>query len=375
MRIRSGHPRFTSVTAAVTAAIMLAAPVAAADPSITVKAGDTLSQIALDHGTTVERLARANALTNPNRIFPGQQLLLVPEAGPSSAGAAVPAPSAPTIHIVSSGEHLTGIAARYGTTVAALAAANGLTNPSFILPGQRLVVGSSAAPAATPAVAPGQAAPHAAPPAPRPAPVLHTVAAGETLTAIAQHYGTTIAAIANANGLANPSFIRIGTQLSIPQAGAPAPAAAPSAQYTAMPGALRQAVAQRRAIGDAVRAEAEAIGLPPALAMAVAWQESGWQSGLTSSAGAVGVMQLLPSTGDWIAAAMLGSPVNVWDQASNIRAGVRLLKHYHDRYGGDRARILAAYYQGQHALETDGIYAVSWPYINAITALEAMFAS
>lgn len=375
MRIRSGHPRFTSVTAAVTAAIMLAAPVAAADPSITVKAGDTLSQIALDHGTTVERLARANALTNPNRIFPGQQLLLVPEAGPSSAGAAVPAPSVPTIHIVSSGEHLTGIAARYGTTVAALAAANGLTNPSFILPGQRLVVGSSAAPAATPAVAPGQAAPHAAPPAPRPAPVLHTVAAGETLTAIAQHYGTTIAAIANANGLANPSFIRIGTQLSIPQAGAPAPAAAPSAQYTAMPGALRQAVAQRRAIGDAVRAEAEAIGLPPALAMAVAWQESGWQSGLTSSAGAVGVMQLLPSTGDWIAAAMLGSPVNVWDQASNIRAGVRLLKHYHDRYGGDRARILAAYYQGQHALETDGIYAVSWPYINAITALEAMFAS
>jgi soluble lytic murein transglycosylase-like protein len=142
-----------------------------------------------------------------------------------------------------------------------------------------------------------------------------------------------------------------------------------------MPAALRQAVAQRRAVGDAVRAEAEAIGLPPALAMAVAWQESGWQSGLTSSAGAVGVMQLLPSTGDWIAAAMLGSPVNVWDQASNIRAGVRLLKHSHDRYGGDRARILAAYYQGQHALETDGIYAVSWPYINAITALEAMFAS
>ena len=74
MRTRSGHPLFTSVTAAATAAILLAAPVAAADPSVTVKVGDTLSQIAIDHGTTVERLAQANAIANPNRIFPGQHL-------------------------------------------------------------------------------------------------------------------------------------------------------------------------------------------------------------------------------------------------------------------------------------------------------------
>jgi soluble lytic murein transglycosylase-like protein len=277
------------------------------------------------------------------------------------------------IHVVSSGEHLTGIAARYATTVAAIVAANGLANPSFILPGQRLVVGAAASP---PAAAPAAPAPQAtnATPSAAPAALVHMVAAGETLTAIAQHYGTTISAIATANGLANPSFIRTGMQLSIPQAGAAVAGAAPAVPYAAMPAALRDLVAERRDIGDAVRAEADAIGLPPALAMAVAWQESGWQPGLTSSAGAVGVMQLLPSTGDWIAASMLGSPVNVWDQASNIRAGVRLLKHYHDRYGGDRARILAAYYQGQHALESQGIYAVSWPYINAITSHVAMFA-
>ena len=372
MRIRSGHPRFTSLTAAATAAIMLAAPVAAADPSITVKAGDTLSQIALDHGTTVERLAQANALANPNRIFPGQQLVLVADVGQPPAADAPQAPAAPTpvIHVVASGEHLTGIAARYATTVAAIAFANGLSNPSLILPGQRLVVGVAAAPAAPVAQVPS-AAPAAAPSVT----VVHTVAAGETLTAIAQRYATTVTAIATANGLTNPSFIRTGTQLRIPQQGAVAPPAASGGTYVAMPAALRDLVAQRSAVGDAVRAEAEAIGLPPALAMAVAWQESGWQPGLTSGAGAIGVMQLLPSTGDWVAASMLGSPVNVWDQGSNIRAGVRLLKHYHDRYGGDRARILAAYYQGQHALETQGIYAVSWPYINAVTSLEAMFAS
>lgn len=374
MRIRSGHPRFTSVTAALTAAIMLAAPVAAADPTITVKAGDTLGQLALDHGTTVERLAQANALTNPNRIFPGQQLVLVADVGQPPASGSTPVPSTPVIHVVSSGEHLTGIAARYATTVAAIVAANGLANPSFILPGQRLVVGAAAAP---PAAAPAAPAPQAtnATPSAAPAALVHMVAAGETLTAIAQHYGTTIAAIAGANALANPSFIRTGTQLTIPQPAAAVAQGTQTVRFAAMPVALRELVSQRAAVGDAVRAEAEAIGLPPALAMAVAWQESGWQAGLTSSAGAVGVMQLLPSTGDWIAGSMLGSPVNVWDQSSNIRAGVRLLKHYHDRYGGDRARILAAYYQGQHALETQGIYAVSWPYINAVTSLEAMFAS
>jgi LysM repeat protein len=365
MPTRPRHPLATSTTAAVTAAILLAAPVAAADPTITVKAGDTLSQIAVDHGTSVERLAQANGLPDPNRIQVGQQLVLVPAEAPA---ATAPATSqAPLVHVVASGETLTGIAAHYGTSVAAIAALNGLANPSFLLPGQQLVVGAAPVPAAQPA--PASVAP--------PAPLVHVVASGETLTGISARYGTTVGAIAAANGLADPSFIRTGTQLTVPAAAAappvaPAPAAPP---FPGMPPDLRAAVAERLAIGEAIRAEAQAMGLPPALAMAVGWQESGWQQGLTSSAGAVGVMQLLPTTGDWVASSILGAPVDVWETGSNIRAGVRLLKHYHDRYGGDRARILAAYYQGQFALETDGIYQVSWPYINAVTALEAMFAS
>lgn len=371
MRTRSRHPLATSITAAATVAVMLVAPVAAADPTVTVKAGDTLSQIAVEHGTTVERLAATNRIANPSRIFPGQQLVLVSDTAPAPAA---PVTSTPIVHVVSSGEHLTGIAARYGTTVAAIVAANRLTNPSFILPGQRLVVGSAAS--ALAASAAPTTAPLISAPAQAPASVVHSVASGETLTAIAQRYGTTITAIAAANGLENPSFIRTGTQLAIPQPAGTVPiASAPSGHDAQMPVALRDLVAQRAAIGNALRAEAEAVGLPPALAMAVGWQESGWQPGLTSSAGAVGVMQLLPSTGEWVARSMLGSPVNVWDTASNIRAGVRLLKHYHDRYGGERARMLAAYYQGQYALESQGIYPVSWPYINSVTALEAMFAS
>jgi soluble lytic murein transglycosylase-like protein len=120
--------------------------------------------------------------------------------------------------------------------------------------------------------------------------------------------------------------------------------------------------------------EARRFGVPSAFALAVAWQESGWQQGVISSAGAIGVMQLLPTTAEWVGDAMLGTAVNPHDLRQNVRAGVRLLAHYLDRYDGDRARVLAAYYQGQSAVDRHGIYAVSRPYIASIAVLEALFA-
>ena len=119
--------------------------------------------------------------------------------------------------------------------------------------------------------------------------------------------------------------------------------------------------------------EAQRLGVPPALALAVAWQESGWRQGVVSEAGAVGVMQLLPATGDWVAGAILHEPVDIGQLRSNVRAGVKLLAHYLERYAGDRDRALAAYYQGQRAVDTLGIYPMSRPYIASILALEALF--
>jgi soluble lytic murein transglycosylase-like protein len=119
--------------------------------------------------------------------------------------------------------------------------------------------------------------------------------------------------------------------------------------------------------------EARRFAVPPALALAVGWQESGWRQGVVSEAGAVGVMQLLPGTGDWVAAAMLHEPVRIGELRSNVRAGVRLLAHYLERYSGDRDRTLAAYYQGQRAVDTLGIYTTSWRYISSVRALETLF--
>ncbi|HEX2194680.1 MAG TPA: lytic transglycosylase domain-containing protein, partial [Candidatus Limnocylindria bacterium] len=131
--------------------------------------------------------------------------------------------------------------------------------------------------------------------------------------------------------------------------------------------------AARRDVGRLIVAQARRQRVPAAFALAVAWQESGWQTRVVSSAGAIGVMQMLPATGEWVGSTMLGRRVNLWDAADNVTAGVRLLRHYLDRYGGSRPLALAAYYQGQAAADRYGIFAISRPYIDSIQRLTLIF--
>jgi LysM repeat protein len=344
--------------------VAIAVPAAATDRVVVVQPGDTLSEIAEAHGLTVAQLLALNTIADPNRIYAGQKLRL-------SAAAPAPVPPAaakPTdvIHVVQPGEHLTRIARRYGTTIAAIVTANGIANPSFLRVGQKLVIPGTASSPAAPA--PAAAARPAAKPAPAASPLVHVVARGENLTGIAKRYTTTITAIARANGIANPSFLRVGQKLVIPGT-----TGGPSASAKPMASGMAAAVAARGAIRDIITAEARAQGVSIAFALAVAWQESGWRAGVVSHAGAVGVMQLTPATADWVAGTMLGHRVELLDARSNVQAGVRLLRHYLDRYHGDRALVLAAYYQGQTAADRHGVYRMTRPYIASILALEALF--
>ncbi|MEO8245636.1 MAG: LysM peptidoglycan-binding domain-containing protein [Chloroflexota bacterium] len=360
--------RSISLLAGITVSVLLsltaATATALATDEVVVASGDTLSGIALRHGLTVAQLASINGLTDPNRIYVGQRLAVEVPAAAVAVVPAAPVTPAATVHVVAPGEHLTGIARRYGTTIAALVAANNISNPSFIRVGTQLTVpGSAAAPGA--AAAPAVAAPR-----------VHQVAAGENLTRIARRYGTTVAAIVAANGIGNPSFVRIGARLTIPgTAAAPAVAApaAPSAPTADMPATMATLIARRAAIGAMIAEAANRHGVPVAFAKAVAWQESGWQQDVTSHVGAMGVMQLMPDTVTWVAEAMLHTGISGRDTAQNIEAGVRLLRHYLDRYDGDKARVLAAYYQGQTAVDRYGIFGVSRPYIASILVLERMF--
>jgi LysM repeat protein len=131
---------------------LAAAPPALADSSYTVQPGDTLTKIAARFDVTVEAIAAANHLSNPNSLRVGQVLTIpdgaappVPPAPavPAAAPAAPPAPSEGAIYIVQNGDSLSRVAARFNVTLDALIAANRLTS-STLQVGQILVIPGAA---------------------------------------------------------------------------------------------------------------------------------------------------------------------------------------------------------------------------------------
>ncbi len=152
-----------------------------------------------------------------------------------AAATAAPATQAGdgTWYVVQRGDSLGQIAVRFGTTIAALQAANHISNRDLIRVGQRLWI-----PAARGSTPPASAAPSLTPSPGSGGEVWHTVVRGDTLGQIAIRYGTSSAAIMQANGLRNPNLIRVGQRLRIPStsAGTPTPTPAPGdATPTATP--------------------------------------------------------------------------------------------------------------------------------------------
>jgi peptidoglycan endopeptidase LytE len=106
--------------------------------SYTVQAGDTLGAIARRFGTTVTELVRLNNITNPDALKVGQQLV-VPGSG-GGAAVNVPAAGQGKSYTVQRGDTLLSIARRFGLTVKQLQAANNISNPDRIYPGQVLTI-------------------------------------------------------------------------------------------------------------------------------------------------------------------------------------------------------------------------------------------
>lgn len=108
---------------------------AASGTTYTVQSGDTLSGIAARYGTTYQHLAAINGISNPDLIRVGQVIKIFGSA---------PAASSASTYTVKSGDTLSGIAARYGTTYQAIAALNGISDPNKIYAGQVLKISESA---------------------------------------------------------------------------------------------------------------------------------------------------------------------------------------------------------------------------------------
>ncbi|GFH40448.1 LysM peptidoglycan-binding domain-containing protein [Lactococcus insecticola] len=184
----------------------------------TVKSGDSLWAIAQKYHTTVANLATINKLSNASMIFVGQKIetsnvTTTPSTPVTPTPAAPSAPAATaTTYIVKSGDTLGAIAQRHGVSVASIVQNSGLSNPNLIFVGQKLIIKAGSATPTTPSPSPAAPAPVAPS---QTAAVYHTVKSGETLGAIAQKYGVSVAVIVKNTGLSNPNLIFVGQKLTI----------------------------------------------------------------------------------------------------------------------------------------------------------------
>jgi N-acetylmuramoyl-L-alanine amidase len=97
----------------------------------------------------------------------------------------------------------------------------------------------------------------------------------------------------------------------------------------------------------------------------VAWQESRWIQTARSSAGAIGVMQLMPATAGWFGPAVLGRRIDPNRLEDNIEGGVAYLA-WLQRQAGDTRTAVGAYYQGLTAMRERGPYDDTRDYIASV---------
>ncbi len=241
------------------------------------------------------------------------------------------------LHRVQSGETLSEIAELYAVSLAALIAVNGIADEDWIVAGETLTIPSAAAaPAVTIAVT-------------------YVVQVGDTLEGIALALGTTQRRLLDANPvIADPDTIFAGQALRIPGLEG---------------GSLTLPRTPRGEVAALLTWWAEEYGLDPALVQALAWQESGWRQDAVSPAGAIGVMQLLPETGRWVGAEIVGAPLDVIASPSdNILAGVAFFAWLLDRTG-DEGLALSLYVQGEGSVARNGVYPETRDYVDNVLAI------
>jgi soluble lytic murein transglycosylase-like protein len=120
-----------------------------------------------------------------------------------------------------------------------------------------------------------------------------------------------------------------------------------------------------------VVATAKKHGVDPALALAISYQESGWNQRSVSVANAIGIMQVIPASGDW-ASSMVGRELNLLDAQDNVTAGVVIIRAL-QRATGEDAMAIAGYYQGLSSVRKNGMYSDTRAYVRTIEALRVTF--
>jgi LysM repeat protein len=337
----------------------------------TVRSGDTLSGIAGKRHVSLASLLKRNKLKATSTIYVGQKLR-IPGSGAGYSGgsssARRPATTTyTTTYRVRSGDTLGAIAQRAKMPLGTLLKLNHLSMRSVIHPGQVLKVKGSKAAAAKNAAA---------------ATSTYRVRSGDTLSGIAVRLGTTQAGLVKLNRLRNPHSLQVGQKLRVPSRAKAKPAHSSNTfAGRTYPSAVVQAAARNRAhlarTGVPSRAQTRQMiintarrhGLDPRLALAVGWQESGWNQRQVSVANAIGVMQVIPSSGEW-ASQMAGRRLDLLRTQDNVTAGVVILRSL-TRSAKNTDQAIAGYYQGLYSVQHHGMYADTKRYVAAVKAHRA----
>ena len=300
---------------------------AAAARTYLVRPGDSLSAIAVAHGTSVSALARLNGLSPASVLLAGSTLRL---PGPTTDFESYRARS---------GDTLTGIAQSVGWSVAALARANGVSVTHQLLIGERLRVPVRTTPAASQTETTSTQS--------------YTVRGGDSLGSIAARYGVSLGELADLNDMAINDVLLVGRTLALP--------------------ANTLSSFSRSSVRGSIAYWSNHYGVDVHLATALAWMESGFNNDMVSPVGAVGVMQITPDTWAYVEQVLLLGLTVPHDADGNVRIGVAYLHHLLHVYGGDERRALAAYYQGARALDLAGFLPGTKLYVDDILALKARF--
>ncbi|HYZ81340.1 MAG TPA: LysM peptidoglycan-binding domain-containing protein [Solirubrobacteraceae bacterium] len=355
-----------------------------------VSAGETLSSVAAADGLTISQLAAANGISPDAPLVEGASLAIPPQGATVASSAAASsgsvgssesagggtdtdtgqaaAPSSSGGYVVQPGDTLSAIAARLGVTVSSLAASNGLTPSGVLLSGTTLHASGGTSQATAGATT------QTAAPATSSTAGGYQVQPGDTLSAIAARYGVSVNSLASLNGLSPSGVLLSGTTLHVGSASASAPASTEMVSTTSPAASSGAQPTGQTVTSGEVGSIAAAEGVPPSLAEAIGYQESGFNNGMVSPTGATGVMQIMPGTWNYIGANLAGPPpLSPTSASDNIRAGSLLLHQLLQQSGGDPAMAAAGYYQGMQSVRQHGLFPDTRAYVNNVMALRQRF--
>jgi soluble lytic murein transglycosylase-like protein len=292
--------------------------------------------------------------------------------------AAAPAGAAVAV-TVQPGDSLWSIAARNNLTTRTVAAFNGLPENGSVVLGSTIRVPTVAEGAvalqgtgAAPAAAAPAAAAAAAAGAPQPQGG-YEVRPGDTLSGLAATARVPLASIAAMNGLNPNGVLLAGTVIKLPT-GSPAPVRAvqPAPATRVVPQANPAPTQARLGAAD-VQNVAGLYGVSPSLAAAIAWQESGFNNSMVSSANARGVMQVMPGTWTWVQQNLAQRKLDPSSATDNVHAGVLYLRQLLRQTGGNESSAIAAYYQGLGSVQSRGLFDDTQKYVANVQALRSRF--